>query len=137
VPKKVYDLRGKQSNLARLIRFDKEAFVHMVAYRALIVFSVIYGVIMLLYFVIPGLGPLAKASTAIIWILFTPQLFETAKGASLVMTKGLAFGHLGKGYSFLMKKKYGRTGGYAKPTPYAVMLLWAAGFVAILLWWTI
>ncbi len=137
VPKNVYNLRGRQSNIVRLIKFDKEAFVHMLAYRILIVFSMIYGVMLLGYYVVPGIGVMVKASTIVIWILFTPQLFETVKGLSLIITKGLAFGHLGKGHGFLMKKKYGKTGAFAIPIPYAAMLLWAIGFVALLLWWTI
>lgn len=135
--KKLYDMRGRQANIARLSRFHKEGFIHMLFYRILVFVSILYGIVLLLFFAYPQLSLLSKALTAIVWILLTPQLYETAKGFSIISTKGLAQGHLSKEYRFLMKSKYGKSGGIYNVVPYAAMVVWVAGFVAMLVWWSI
>lgn len=135
--KKTYDMRGRQANIARLRPFYNEGFIHMLFYRVLIFASVIYGVVLLLSLAYPQLALAAKVSTAIIWILFTPQLFETLKGFSLISSRGMAFGHLSEEYTILVRKKYGRNASVYAYVPYAAMVLWAIGFIAMLVWWSI
>ncbi|MCW6160276.1 MAG: hypothetical protein LVQ95_04285 [Candidatus Micrarchaeales archaeon] len=135
--KKLYDMRGRQANIARLAHFHVEGFIHMLFYRILTFLAVIYGIVLLAFFAYPQLSLTVKALTVLVWIFFTPQLYETAKGFTIISTKGLAFGHLSEEYRFLMKSKYGKSGGIYHAVPYAVLAVWAAGFVAVLLWWSI
>lgn len=135
--KKTYDMRGRQGNLFRLLGFDKEAFIHMIAYRALIFYSIPYGVLMLISLVYANLAAYTWLLTAVFWILVTPQLYETMKAFSLISSRGLAFGHLSESYVYLEKAKYSRSGSLYKPIPYIAMLIWIAGFIALLLWWKI
>ncbi len=138
--KKLYDMRGKQANLVREARFDMEGFVHMLFFRALIFLAIIDGVVILAYLALGSpaayqLGP--EALTAAVWVLITPQLFESIKLVSMMRTRGLAFGHFSKDHAFLMRSKYRINTGPARALPYAVMAVWAAGFVAMVLWWSI
>ncbi len=135
--KKTFDMRGRQTNISRLFAFDREGFIHMVAYRALIFYSIPYGILLLLSFFYANVLAYTGIFTAIFWILITPQLFETAKAFSLISSRGLAFGHLSESRVFLQKEKYSKTGALFKPIPYIAMLLWFIGFIALLLWWKI
>ncbi len=135
--KKTYDMRGKQANIARLWHFDREGFIHMVAYRALIFYSIPYGILLIVSLFYTNLAHYTGILTIIFWILITPQLYETVKAFSLISSRGLAFGHLSEGYIYLSKSKYSRSGTLYKPIPYIAMLLWLAGFIALLFWWTI
>ena len=92
--KKLYDMRGRQANIARLAHFHVEGFIHMLFYRILTFLAVIYGIVLLAFFAYPQLSLTVKALTVLVWIFFTPQLYETAKGFTIISTKGLAFGHL-------------------------------------------
>jgi hypothetical protein len=135
--KRTFDMRGNQLAIGRLRHFDKEGFVHMVAYRILIFYAIIYGILLLSSFVYFWLASDVKWLTVIFWILITPQLYETVKAFSLISSRGLAFGHLSKEHVYLMKSKYSKTGSIFVFIPYAAMFLWAVGFIALLLWWTI
>ena len=135
--KKLYDMRGRQANIARLAHFHVEGFIHMLFYRILVFLSIIYGIMLLTFFAYPQLAFAVKVLTAIVWVFFTPQLYETAKGFTIISTKGLAFGRLSEEYRFLMKSKYGKSGGIYNAVPYATLAVWIAGFVAMLAWWSI
>jgi hypothetical protein len=134
--KKTYDMRGKQSNISRLARFDLEGFIHMLFYRIQIFYSVIYGLAML-YYLITGIDFGLKLLTIIFWVLITPQLWETIKAFSLISSRGLAFGHLSEEHVYLMKSKYSKTGSVYSIIPYAAMLFWVLGFIAMLMWWSL
>ncbi len=136
--KKIYDMRGGQSSIARLSRFDTEAFLHMIFYRLLIFFSVIFGVVMLASLVYQSAVPLVKPMLVVEWVLFTLTFFEMAKSFSLIASRGLSFGHLNNEYITMMKLKYGKRGNPAlSALPFLALGLWALGFVAMLLWWNI
>jgi hypothetical protein len=137
MPKKVYDFRGKQSNISRLTRFDPEAFVHMLFYRVLIPVSIIYGIVLLASLVFSGLELAVKALTVIIWILFTPQVFETAKAVSVTGSRGMAFGHLNESYLFILRTRYSKKAGAYTLFPYLVLALWVVGFISMVAWWSI
>lgn len=130
------DLRGKQSNIFRLSRFDKEALVHVLFYRVLAPYSVIYGVILLASVFYGAMQPLAKAFTVVEWILFTPQLYESVKAFSLVSTRGLAHGHLNDSFLYVYRKRYGGSASFFAVLPYIALALWAIGFVLMIAWWT-
>lgn len=135
--KTVYDMRGKPTNISRLASYDAEGFIHMVFYRIAIFVAAAYGILLLLWYVVPGMGFEVKVATAIMWILFTPQLFETAKGISLTQSGGMAFGHLNEEYKRSTRTKYHPIGGVLTAVPYLAILLWAFGFVVMLYWWSI
>jgi hypothetical protein len=137
MPKKVYDFRGKQSNISRLIRFDPEAFVHILFYRLLIPVSIIYGVVLLASLAFAGLGLVAKTLTIIVWILFTPQVFETAKAISVTGSRGIAFGHLNESYRFILRTRYSKKAGGYSLFPYLILALWVIGFIFAVVWWSI
>jgi hypothetical protein len=135
VPKAPRDLRGPQVRIGRLLRFHPEAFIHVLAYRIMVPLTILFGAVMLLSIFLPGLGAVLKIFTAVIWILWTPQLFEVAKGLSLAWTRGMAFGRLNEEFAHLYRKRYAkRTGAYIA-FPFIVLALWAAGFVVLLRWW--
>jgi len=135
--KKSYDFRGRVSNLGRVWRFDKEAFFHAVFYRILILYSIVYGVVLLLGVFVRGINPALKPLTLVEWILFTPQVYETVKAFSLIGSRGQAFGHFNESYLSLIKKKYGGKSAVYLALPYIVLALWVAGFIVAAIWWSI
>jgi hypothetical protein len=135
--KVLYDARGKQSNIARLAAFDKEGFTHMLFYRILIFYSIAYGVFLLIAIAYNLPTSLIRIFTAAEWILFTPQAFETVKSFSLILSRGLSFGHLSEEYTSLFKKKYKTHAVVYGAIPYVAMLLWLVGFVLMVIWWAI
>lgn len=135
--KKLMDLRGPQSRIGRLLPFLFEGWLHMLFYRIMVPLSILYGLYIAAYLLFPGtgLGAGLKASTIAIWVLWTPQFFEVAKGLSLAWSRGMAFGHLNAEFAALYRKRYRkRSGGYVA-LPYLVLALWIAGLVILVLRW--
>lgn len=135
MPKKLLDLRGKQSRIFRLKSFDSEALVHVLFYRILGPVSVAYGFLLLLSLAYPPLQGYVKWLTTLVWILFTPQLFETIKAFSLISTRGLAHGRLNESFKSLVEKRYRKSPGAYQALPYAVLAVWLVGLVLQLVWW--
>lgn len=135
--KKLYDMRGRQVNIARLARFHAEGFVHMLFYRILVFVAIAYGFAILLSLVAPELAFPVKILTVLVWVFFTPQVYEAAKSLTIISTRGLAFGHLSEEYKFMMKSRYKKRGGAFSVVPYCAMVVWALGFIAMLAWWNI
>jgi hypothetical protein len=135
VEKRGYDFRGKQRNIFRLWGFHKSAFIHMLFYRILIPLSIIYGVTLIFSVFYAPLNLFTKWFTAVVWILFTPQVYETAKAFALINTRGLAFGRLNESYVYLLKKRYNKSAGFYATLPYIVLALWIVGFVFEVIWW--
>ncbi len=138
---KLADLRGPQRRIGRLARFDGEAFVHVLCYRVLIPVAIVYGIVLVLFLSLgparlPWLGGAVKVLTAVAWVLWTPQVFEVAKGLALAGTRGLAFGHLNRQFAALYRKRYPRKVGPWVALPFVAVLVWAAGFVVIIARWT-
>jgi hypothetical protein len=129
------DLRGPIWRIGRLLRFYREAFIHVLAYRIMVPLSIVLGVLMLLSLFVQGLGPLLKVITAVAWALWTPQLFEVAKGLSLAWTRGMAFGRLNPEFAHLYRKRYGKRTGAFAALPFIVLALWGAGFAVMIAWW--
>lgn len=134
--KRLKDLRGTPGRLLRVGAFDREAYVHMLSYRALIPVSILYGLVMLLWSVAPSLAPAVKPLTVLVWLLFTPQLFETVRGLAMSWSRGLAFGRLNPEFASLYKERYSVNVAPQKAFVYGVMALWAVGFVLMLAWWS-
>ncbi|MEM0120150.1 MAG: hypothetical protein QW514_02645 [Thermoprotei archaeon] len=135
--KRSYDFRGRLSNLGRSWRFDREAFIHALFYRILIPYTIVYGVILLVGVFVGSVHFLLRPLTLVEWVLFTPQVYETAKAFSLIATRGQAFGHLNESYLFLVKKRYGSKSGVYRGLPYVVIALWIVGFILAAIWWSI
>jgi hypothetical protein len=134
-----YDVRGSQSRILRLIHFDREALLHMLFYRAAVFIS-----ILLAASIIIGMAYYSTAFTwstktliVAVWILFTPQLFETFKAASIIASGGIAFGRLNQSFLNSRSKTAWKEPLFAvlKVAPYAVLAAWAMGFVALLYMW--
>lgn len=135
--KKVYDMRGNQANIARLLGFYKSAFVHMLFYRLLIFLGIIYGIVLIASVFYSPLILAAKAFTIIIWILFMPQVFAAVKVLSLTRTRGLSFGHLGEEYTFLAKKRYKGSTALYTALPYIVLAIWIVGIAFAAIGWNV
>jgi hypothetical protein len=133
--KRLEDLRGPQRRIARLLRFYPEAYLHMLFYRLAVPLTLLYALAILLYLLLPGLGLALKIFTAVLWALWTPQIFAVAKGLCLAWTRGLAFGQLNPEFAALYRKRYPRRTGLYRALPYAVLVLWVLGFAALLLRW--
>jgi hypothetical protein len=130
-----HDFRGRQGSIFRLGGFDRWGLLHALFYRLLIFASAAYGVLLLCSLAYPVLTAAVKATTVIVWILITPQLFAAIKAFSLASTKGSAFGHFSDAYSeTILKSRKGGFGLY-KALPYAVVAMWAVFFVLMILWW--
>lgn len=126
--KRVYDPRGKMVSLTRLTAFDREAFYHLLSYRAFIIFSIITFIFFILSLAIDSLTSVWKALLVIVWLLMTSQVYESVKAFALVGSGGRAFGHLNESFvSSMMKKEGGRK--WLAKLPYAVVVLWLLGFV--------
>ncbi len=129
------DLRGPLSRLGRLVPFHGEGFIHVVAYRVMVPLMILFGALVFVYLFVPGLGLALKVSTAVIWALWSPQLFEVAKGLSLAWSRGMAYGKLNAEFAHLYRKRYGKGTWHLVAFPWVVLVLWAAGFVVMLVWW--
>jgi len=134
-PKRLEDLRGPQTRVSRLLRFYPAAYVHMLFYRIAVPLTLLYALTILLYLLLGGLGLVLKAFTAVIWALWTPQLFAVAKGLSLAWSRGMAFGQLNPEFAALYRKRYSRGAGLYAALPYVALALWVLGFVVLLLRW--
>jgi hypothetical protein len=134
--KEIYDIRGKQASIGRLLPFYKEAFIHMLFYRILIIVSIFAGVVFLLSYFSGLFTQLFKPLFLIVWILFTPQVFETAKGTSVIATKGFVHGDLNKSYltAAIKYEKHPKSTFY-KFMPYAALAIWIVGFLSISAMW--
>ncbi len=130
-----YDVRGRQSSIFRLYGFDNEGLVHMVFYRIAVFASLLLAaaiIIGFVYFNQPFTMP-AKALVVLVWILFTPQLFETGKAMSIIASRGVVFGMLNE--SFLKFIKMKRIYAVYRIIPYLILLVWILGFVGMLWLW--
>jgi hypothetical protein len=135
MPKKLLDLRGKQSRIFRLRTFDKEGLVHVLFYRLLGPVSIVYGILLLLSLGYPPAQSYAKWFTTFVWALYTPQLYETVKAFSLISTRGLAHGRLNESFKSLVEKRYMMGPGVYRSLPYIVLAIWLVGFVLQIVWW--
>jgi len=106
-----------------------------VVYRVMIPLTLLYGLFIVAYLAVGGLGTGLKIFTAVIWVLWTPQLFEVAKGLSLAWSRGMAFGHMNEEFAQMYRKRYNRKSGVYVAFPYVVLALWAAGFIVLLARW--
>jgi hypothetical protein len=107
----------------------------MLFYRVAIPLTILYGLVILLFFLLPGWGLALKILTAVLWVLWTPQLFAVAKGLCLAWSRGMAFGQLNPEFAALYRKRYSRRSGLYVALPYVVLAVWAVGFVVLILRW--
>lgn len=130
-----FDTRGSETSIGRLLKFDKLAFVHVFFYRVLIFFSFIAAAIALIYFITLNQTAFLAMQVAIVivWILFTPQLFATAKVLSISMTNGISFGKLNPSFMSTVEKKKSTV--FFNILPYVALVIWVAGFVVLLFTW--
>ena len=133
--KALRDLRGPQRRIGRLARFSFEGYLHVLVYRFQVPLTILYALLIVAYLVAGGLGPALKVATAVVWVLWTPQLFEVAKGLSLAFSRGMAFGHLNPEFAELYRKRYSKRSGIYVAFPFVVLALWAAGFIVMLVGW--
>jgi hypothetical protein len=129
------DLRGPQRRIGRLARFSLEGFVHVLFYRIMVPLSILNGLLIAASLVVPGLGAAVKAVTLVTWALWTPQLFEVAKGLALAWSRGMAFGRLNAEFAHLYRKRYRKKPGVYLAMPFVVLAVWAAGFVVMIERW--
>ena len=136
--KNSYDVRGSQSRIFRLFCFDKEGLVHMTFYRIaifvaiLLVASMAVGVV---YAKTPFINS-TRVLIALLWILFTPQLFETVKAMAVIASSGIVFGRLNESF---MKYGVKKNSSYAilGVLPYLVLMVWAIGLLGVIKLWFI
>ena len=133
----VYDMRGKTTNIKRLASFDSWGFIHMVFYRIAIFVAIAYGLLVLLWYIVPGLSVEVRIGTALMWIIFIPQFFAAREAIIMVFSKGMAYGHLNKEYKKSYKAKYHPHSGALVVGPYIATIVWIAAFFAMLIWWSL
>lgn len=134
--KQLYDVRGRQSSILRLWRFDREAFVHMVSNRILMFFALLTAAILIWNIHSPNYVTAfwGKIAVLIVWALFTPQLFAAFKAFSRVSSRGGAFGRFTEAYA-RTNVKSGRINPIYRALPYAAVTVWLLGLVASVLVW--
>ena len=128
------DLRGPQRRIGRLSRFSFEGYLHVLVYRFQIPLTILYALLIAAYLVVGGLGLALKIVTAVVWVLWTPQLFEVAKGLALAWSRGMVFGRLNEEFAHLYRKRYGGRSAL-KALPYVFLVVWAAAFIALVARW--
>ncbi len=128
------DLRGPQRRIGRLIPFHLEGYIHVLFFRIMIPLMFLWALLIIAYLIVPGLGMAMKVATAVIWVLWTPQLFEVAKGLALAWSRGMVFGKLNPEFAYLYRKRYGAKGWLAA-LPYAFLVVWAAAFIVMIVRW--
>jgi lysylphosphatidylglycerol synthetase-like protein (DUF2156 family) len=133
--RKPRDFRGSQARIGRLARFHVEGFVHVLVYRIMVILTIVYGIFIVIYLAAPGLGTPLKVLTGIVWVLWTPQLFEVAKGLSLAWSRGMAYGKLNPEFASLYRKRYNKKPGFLQALPWLVLAVWAAGFIVLMARW--
>ncbi|MGA2615463.1 MAG: hypothetical protein ABSG38_18650 [Spirochaetia bacterium] len=133
--KKTRDLRGPQTRIARLASFHMEGFIHVLAYRIMVPLTILWSLLIIAYLLWPVLGGLVKIVTAAVWVLWTPQLFQVAKGLALAWSRGMAFGKLNEEFANLYRKRYGRKRGLYLALPFIVLAVWTAGFIVMIARW--
>ena len=131
--KETYDLRGSQRSIFRVGRFDREALLHMITYRALIFVGFIEGVV-LLYSSIFGygkaLGAISDFLLFVVMLIFIPEIFEMLKALAVISSRGIVFGHLN--HSFLDANNLGRKNSPLAALPYLGTLIWIGVIIAFL-----
>ncbi len=122
------DFRGKQSAILRLVTFDKEAFVHMLFYRILIVLGFFTGIICLFGLLYNNalLIRISEFFILIDGILFTPQLYSIIKVLAISLTNGTASGDMNN--SFIVSANINRN--YFK-------VFKALGYFVVLAWFVV
>jgi hypothetical protein len=130
-----YDIRGRQSNIFRLWRFDKSALAHMLSFRILIFEAPLAAIFLLLSIIFPlsGIVLISRILVLIAWVLFTPQLFDAFKAFSLVSSRGSAFGKFNE-YYMKTQKRNPNTGLY-EALPYIGLIVWMFFFVVLAAMW--
>ena len=128
------DLRGSQTRIGRLVTFHVEGYIHVLAYRVMVPLTVLYGLLIIAYLLLPGLGAALKIVTTVVWVLWTPQLFEVAKGLALAWSRGMVFGKLNPEFAYVYRKRYGGKGAL-KALPFIFLVVWAAGFIVMVARW--
>jgi hypothetical protein len=133
--KVLLDLRGPQRRIGRMAPFTLEGFLHVVVYRIQVPLTILYALFILAYLAFGGLGIGLKIFTAVLWVLWTPQLFEVAKGLALAFSRGMAFGNLNPEFAQLYRRRYHKRSGVYVAFPFVVLVLWVAGFVLMIARW--
>lgn len=115
------------SNLARLWRFYPGAFIHMVFYRALIISALLTFVLFVLYMIYSPLWLAFELILLADWILFTTQVYESARAFVDVGSRGLALGRLNRSFvNSMMGGERART--YAAMPP-VLACVWLVGLL--------
>lgn len=130
-----YDVRGRQSSIFRLWRFDKTALLHMLFFRALIFLAPLTALFLLLGVAFPT-AEMTLASRVLViatWILFTPQLLAAFKAFSLVSSRGAAFGKFNE--YFMRTQKKNPYSALYQIMPYIGLAVWCGLFIIIVNMW--
>ena len=131
--KKTYDLRGSQRSIFRVGRFDREALLHMITYRALIFVGFAEGLV-LLYSSVFGsgaaLGSVSDFLLLVVMLIFIPEIFEMLKALAVISSRGIVFGRLN--HSFLDANNLGRKNSPLAALPYLGTLIWIGVIIAFL-----
>ena len=119
------EFRGKQSNILRLIAFDKMSFIHMAFYRVLAflaLFTSIFIIISILYNNITMIK-ISEYLVVLIAVFFTPQLYSIMKVFSIEITKGASSGYMNESFlvSSGIKKNYFM---FLSILQYFVVIIW-------------
>lgn len=132
-----YDVRGKQSLIFRLYCSDREAFVHMVFYRAAILFAPLAVVAMLWSAYAYGavLTPFSERFVVVLGVLFIPQLFETLKAGSIISSGGIAFGKLNKSFVRSAESRGNAMLQAYRAAPYIATAVWIAALAWLCVLW--
>ena len=128
--KETYDMRGRQSLAFRLLCIDREALVHVLFYRIAVFVALALAASIILGMLVVGTPytNITRILLIAVWVLFTPQLFEAAKAASVIGSRGVVFGKLNESF-----KEYGAHKSALNPLyaifPYVVFAVWLIGLV--------
>lgn len=137
--KEIYDVRGRQRNILRLLGFDMEGFVHMAVYRILIFASVIIGVAILgtIIFAPQNINAgYIEVLVLVFWALITPQVYETAKAFALIDSRGLSSSDVNQSFVNFAVKNKSVLAAY-RAFPYGILAVWVLGFIIVFAMWLV
>jgi hypothetical protein len=129
------DLRGPLRRIGRLVGFYPVAYFHVIIYRIMVPLALVCCAVIAAYLFVPGLGALLKIFVAVLWAMWTLQLFRVFKGLALAWSRGMAFGNLNEEFAHLYRMRYKPRAGIYRALPFAFLVVWVCGFAALLVWW--
>jgi len=112
-----------------LRRYHVEGWLHTVAYRVAIAYSLLASIAIVLYLIGLLEWLYLKATLAVYWVILTPLFYFVVKGTLLALSKGVISSSLAETALELLREKYRYRYVALTAAFYILLLAWIAGFI--------